>query len=245
MSIAAKLYNDETSHHSRKIEYENFCTDLNTSLEEYIKANRDLMKENTTQVNEIIRQRIKNLLSLESSYCLNYYLSNKESRFLIDKMIVSDLPVLQCCNKIILNGLRRGFRNLRGTYNLTVKKFSDRLCSSSAEVKISPSVISKIENGYIKKFPKYELIERIKRVFNCDEEYIFGIIDFPKRHGDMHYSPITHVTFNTYASVILGKEEYNDIHQKLAAIYSKRNNQKDIKKIRDLLNSLVSDDELF
>ena len=151
MSIAAKLYNDETAHHSRKIDYENFCTNLNTSLEEYIKANRDLMKENTTQVNEIIRQRIKNLLSLESSYCLNYYLSNKESRLLIDKMIVSDLPILQCCREIIFNGLRRGFRNLRGTYNLTIEQFTDRLCSSSENVKVSPSVIAKVENGYIKK----------------------------------------------------------------------------------------------
>ncbi len=244
MSIAAKLYNDEDSYYSLKIDYENFCTNLNTSLGEYIKAYRDLMKENTAQANEIIRQRIKNLLSLESSYCLNYYLSNKESRFLIDKMIVSDLPILQCCREVIFNGLRRGFRNLRGTYNLTIEQFADRLCPSSAGLKISPSVISKIENGYIKKFPKYELIERIKRVFNCDEEYIFGIIDFPKRHGNMNYSPITLVTFNTYASVILGRYEYEGIHKKLAAIYSSKNNQDAIKEIEKLLDSLVDDDKI-
>lgn len=89
------------------------------------------------------------------------------------------------------------------------------------------------------------MVERIKRVLNCDEEYIFGIIDFPKRHGNMNYSPIKPATFNTYVSIILSKEEYVDIHRKLAAVYFKRNNQKDIKKICNLLDSLVDDDKTF
>lgn len=223
------------------MEYKNFCTDLKALLGEYIKANRDLIKEENEQRSEIIRERIKKLKEDPKNYCLKNYLSNKESMLLIDKMIICDLPIIACCNKIILNGLGRGFKNLRKMHNLTLEEFSKHLGGDT--LAISPSVISKIENGYITKPPKYELIEKIKRIFYCDEEYIFGINDFPKRHGNMNFSPIRTVTFNSYANIILEKDEFIDINKKLAIIYFKPNNEKEINKIRELLDSLVIDDD--
>ncbi len=243
MSIA---YDDKMYQYD-KSQYENFCIDLNVLLNEYIKARRDVINEllnpskDTVKRIDIIAQRFTEMTDNESNYCLTYYLSNKESYHLINNLIKSNIPIQECCRKIILNGLRRGFKNLRKVHNLTVEGLYERL--KSPLVKISPSTISKIENGYIKRLPRYELIEKIKRVFNCDEEYIFGIIDFPKRHGNMKYSPIRTVTFNSYANIILSREEYDDINRKLAYIYSKKNNGGDIEKIRKLLDSLVSDDE--
>lgn len=212
-------------------EYNKFYNNLVKSVSNYIALNRELVMSVDPQLYEMTIEDIKKCVN-DSEY-LKRYLSYDDFRLKIDKIIVSKEDNVYSSKKLVLQRLGYGIKKIRKSNNLKINEFAKI-------IHVSESYISKIENCHIKNPPKYMVINRIMTIFNCNEEYIFGIIDSPKCSGDLLRKPIIMTTVNDNFSILSSFTQYSEITDMLITVY-KTYNAKKIEKLSTFLKELTED----
>lgn len=192
--------------------YSSFLKIILKSLNTYIELNRSLIMHSESNITEKINQDINDLI--DNNIYLRKYLSYANFKRKVNKMIMSNEDSSYCSRKMILEELGDGIKRLRKSNNITMKQLA-------ATTNVSVSYISKIENYYITNPPKCMFIHNVTILYDCDIEYIFGIINSPKCCGDLPRKPIKMVSDSDYP-LFLASSEYTDITEMLKTIYCSR-----------------------
>lgn len=213
---------------SMQVTYEKFFNNIIQSLITYIDLNRKLTMPANKKTIINLTKEIKILL--DENYNLRRFLSYNHLKIKVNEIIYSKLDISYNSKKLVLERLGEGIKNIRTSNNLTMKQFS-------ILTNVSVSFISKIENHHITEFPKHMFIEKIISTFNCDIEYVFGLIDSPKCCGE-YCRPVKILTLGNYVYSFLFYPQHMHITEMLLSLY-KNDDIENIRKVHNFLKKLT------